>query len=377
MKKRKVLLFLLILITVYLVWLAFHLITFKSYTTVPQKDSIFEVAGVFHIHSTFSDGKRSVEQIARCASEKSLSFIVITDHGSPNYESLQSEGWKEGVLVLCGSELSENRGHLVAVGFDTPPTQFSSIAETAVHQVHGLGGFTVIAHPYSKVQWSWGPRVDYGGLEIISADSMFRQSLPLSLLYFPALLISPKFALLKVLTRPEKNLLKWDSLNETSPIFGFYSVDAHLLYSALFSSLHLHIPLSRPLSKDFETAKRQVFNSLRHGNFYNAVEAAAQAKGFRFWAKQGDRIFPMGSDVKIEPQTTLHAAMPIGVELEARLLFNGAPVFRSHEGAWSYTVKEGPGVYRVEVYLKERTPMTKDFPWILSNPIFLKENTND
>jgi hypothetical protein len=29
------------------------------------------------------------------------------------------------------------------------------------------------------------------------------------------------------------------------------------------------------------------------------------------------------------------------------------------------------------VYLKERTPIKKDIPWILSNPIFLKEKIND
>lgn len=377
MRKRRILSVFLFLVSVYLLWLAFHLITFKSYTTIPLKNSSFEVAGVFHIHSTYSDGKKSVEQIARCASDNSLDFIVITDHGSPNYKSLASEGWKEGVLVLSGSELSENRGHLVALGFDTPASSFSSNAEEAVHQVRVLGGFTVIAHPYSKVQWSWGPEADYGGVEIISADSILRQSLPLSLLYLPALLINPKFVFLKVLARPERNLLKWDSLNESQPIFGYYSVDAHLLYSTLFSSLHLHIPLSKPLSKEFDTAKRQVFNALHRGNFYNAVEAAAQAKGFRFWAEQGDKISPMGNNVFIGPQTALHAAMPIGVELEARLLRNGIPVFRSHEGTWSYPVTNRPGIYRVEVYLKERTPMKNNFPWILSNPIFLKEKTND
>jgi hypothetical protein len=377
MRKRRILSVFLFLVSVYLLWLAFHLITFKSYTTVPLKNSSFEVAGAFHIHSTYSDGKKSVEQIARCASDNSLDFIVITDHGSPNYESLASEGWKEGVLVLAGSELSENRGHLVALGFETPSSPFSSTAEEAVYQVRVLGGFTIIAHPYSKVQWSWGPKADYGGVEIISADSMLRQSLPLSLLYLPALLVNPKFVFLKVLTRPERNLLKWDSLNESQPIFGYYSVDAHLLYSALFSSLHLHIPLSKPLSKEFDMAKRQVFNALHRGNFYNAVEAAAQAKGFRFWAEQGGKIFPMGSNVFIGPQTALHAAMPIGVELEARLLRNGTPVFRSREGTWSYPVTNRPGIYRVEVYLKERTPMKNNFPWILSNPIFLKEKTND
>jgi hypothetical protein len=209
MRKRRILSVFLFLVSVYLLWLAFHLITFKSYTTVPLKNSSFEVAGAFHIHSTYSDGKKSVEQIARCASDNSLDFIVITDHGSPNYESLASEGWKEGVLVLAGSELSENRGHLVALGFDTPASSFSSKAEEAVYQVRVLGGFTVIAHPYSKVQWSWGPAVDYGGVEILNADSMFRQSLPLSLFYLPALLINPKFAFLKVLARPERNLLKF------------------------------------------------------------------------------------------------------------------------------------------------------------------------
>lgn len=377
MNLRKILKIFLVLIGIYLAWLGFQLAMFKSYTTVPIKSSSLEAVGVFHIHSTFSDGKSSVAQIAGYASEKSLDFVVIADHGNPNYESLQSEGWREGVCVLCGSELSENRGHLVAVGFTPPSSPFSHTAEEAVHQVRTLGGFTVIAHPYSKVQWSWGPEADYGGIEIISADSMLRQSLPLSLLYIPALLINPKLVFLKVLERPEKNLSKWDSLNANQRIFGYYSTDAHLLYRVLFASLHLHIPLSKPLSKEFERAKQQVLQSLRQGNFYNAVDAAAAAKGFRFWAEQGDKVFPMGSVIPLEPKTTFYATFPIGVEFEARLLRDGAPVFQSDDQTWSYPVASKAGVYRMEVYLKERTPIRKDIPWILSNPIFLKENTND
>ena len=373
MKKRKVLSVFLLLLTVYFIWLAFQLITFECYTTIPQKDAALEVSGAFHIHSTFSDGKSTVERIAECASDRSLNFIVITDHGRPNYESLRSAGWKEGVLVLCGSELSQNRGHLVGVGFDPPSSPFSSTAEHAVHQVHGLGGFTIIAHPYSKVLWSWGPVADYSGVEIISADSMLKRSLPLSLLYIPALLIDPQFALIKVLERPEKNLKKWDSLNERQHIFGYYSVDAHLFYNALFSSLHLHVLLSKPLAKEFSTAASQVLASLRRGHFYNAVDGAAQAKGFRFWATQADEVFPMGSRLPIDRETTLHAAMPVGVALEAQILHNGTPVFWSHEKRWSYPVESGAGTYRVEVYLKERSPMRKDIPWILSNPIFLEE----
>jgi hypothetical protein len=377
MKKRKIRTGFLILVLVYLSWLGFQLVIFESYPTVPIEDSSLEISGVFHIHSTLSDGKGSVAEIAGYAAEKGLDFAVITDHGNPNYESLESEGWKEGVLVLCGSELSENRGHLVAVGFKTPSSPFSHSAEEAVHQVQTLGGFTVIAHPYSKVQWSWGPAVEYGGIEILSADSTLRQSLPLSLIYLPTLLINPKFTFLKVLKRPEKNLSKWDSLNANQHIFGYYSTDAHLLYRALFSSLHLHIPLSKPLSKEFEQAKRQVCQSLGSGNFYSAVDGAAEARGFRFWAEQDNRTFKMGSVIPSTLKTTFHVTMPMGVKLEARLLCDGAPVFQSPDRAWSYPVTDSTGTYRVEVYLKERTPIKKDFPWILSNPIFLEEKPND
>jgi hypothetical protein len=35
----------------------------------------------------------------------------------------------------------------------------------------------------------------------------------------------------------------------------------------------------------------------------------------------------------------------------------------------------GPGVYRAEVYLRERTPLAPGVPWILSNPIYFgREN---
>ncbi len=376
MRKKKILTVILVLVLAYSAWLGFQLLRFESYTTLPATDSSPEVVGAYHIHSTYSDGKKTVEQIAACAARIPLNFIILTDHGNPNYEALACEGWKDGVLVLSGSELSENRGHLVAMSFERPPSRLSSTAEEAVHQVRLLGGFTIIAHPYSKVQWSWGPAENYSGIEIINADSMLRKSLPSSLPFIPALLWNPRFVFLKVLVRPEKNLLKWDSLNKAQPIFGYYSVDAHLFYRALFSSIQLHIPLSEPLSKNFHKAKRQVLDSLRHGNFYNAVEAAAQAKGFRFWAEQGKNIIPMGDNAIITPQTTIHVEVPAGVHYEVHLLLNGTSVSQSSEETFSFTVTR-PGVYRVEVYLKERTPMKKDIPWILSNPLFIKEKTDD
>ncbi|MEW5901601.1 MAG: hypothetical protein AB1715_09090, partial [Acidobacteriota bacterium] len=59
---------------------------------------------------------------------------------------------------------------------------------------------------------------------------------------------------------------------------------------------------------------------------------------------------------------------------EITLLRDGEIVFRSTEKKISYPV-EKPGVYRIEIYLQGWSPLPKDFPWIVSNPIFMREDT--
>jgi hypothetical protein len=44
----------------------------------------------------------------------------------------------------------------------------------------------------------------------------------------------------------------------------------------------------------------------------------------------------------------------------------------SGESEISFTPRQ-PGVYRVEVYLKGWSPLARDIPWVISNPVFLKE----
>jgi hypothetical protein len=315
-----------------------------------------------------------MDEIARLAARSALDFVIITDHGHPNVESLAKQGWKDGVLVLAGSELSVSRGHLVGLGFELPSRPFSQNTEDAVLEIQRAGGFSVIAHPYSKVSWTWGEFVDYGGIEIINGDSSLKRDFLSIIPYLPTLLIKPKFILLKMLDNPGKNLKKWDDLNLIHPIYGYYSVDAHLLYSPALDFLHLHLLLRKPLFKDFEKAKAQIFNTLREGRFYNAIDGAARAKGFRFWAKAGGRTIPMGAVSKYTSPLTIHIRVPFPFSKDVRLLRNGKKILHSQEESLTYEVRV-PGVYRVEVYLKEKSPLAKDIPWILSNPIYLrKEN---
>ncbi len=361
-----------VLLSVYLIWLTAHLLRFRSYSSLPFPDSIHETAGAYHIHSTHSDGRKDVASIAREGACAGLAFVILTDHGRPNFKSLDSQGWKHGILVLAGSELSVNRGHLVALGLEEPYPQFSQNAEVSAAQIRAARGLSVIAHPYSKVAWSWGPEAGYSGLEIINADSMLRKDFLSTLAFIPALPINPRLTLLKTLDRPEKNLAKWDAMNREGRVFGFYSTDAHLLYRPLFTLLNLHCLLNESLSADFATARGQIRDALLQGRFFNAVDAAAHSRGFRFTGRRQGEIIPMGKAVPWKPETELVVRTPYSFAHETRLLYNGRVIAESRANELIVPA-EAPGVYRTEIYIRERTPLKRDIPWIISNPIYLVE----
>jgi hypothetical protein len=373
LRKKKVLLFLLALFLLYIILLSFNVLSFKTYKAPASKPSPLEIEGVFHIHTTYSDGRKSLDEIAKLASQANLDFIIITDHGNPNYESYSSQGWKEGVLVLAGSELSVSRGHLAALDFELPSRSFSQNTEDAFYEIKAGGGFSIISHPYSKVRWSWGKFMEYSGIEIINGDTALKKNIIASIPSLPALLIKPEYALLKMLDSPHQNLRKWDELNNLHPIYGYFSLDAHLLYRPGFNLLHLHLLLQNPLSEDFDTAKRQVYEALRKGRFYNSIHAAAHAYGFRFSGEEEEKTSPMGSTVMFDSPVTLNIKAPFPFAKVIHLVHNGKKIFSSNEESASYEAAH-PGTYRVEVYLNERSPLGKNIPWIVSNPIFLRED---
>jgi hypothetical protein len=111
---------------------------------------------------------------------------------------------------------------------------------------------------------------------------------------------------------------------------------------------------------------------LKEGRFYNAVEAAAEADGFRFWAEIDGEKITMGRSEAAGAPMLFYIQSPFPFATETLLLCNGEAIYRSSEGTMSYR-SERPGTYRVEVYLTERSPLSKRTPWIVSNPIFILE----
>lgn len=370
-KKRKILFFFLALLIIYIGWLALQIITTKTYQSPDIIQTKKEAVGVYHIHSTFSDGRKNAPEIAQIAAAQGLDFMIFTDHGEPNYESLEFQGKKFGILVLSGSELSVNRGHLAALGFNPPSRSFSRIAEEAVYQIRAQGGFSIICHPYSKVKWSWGKDVGYNGIEIINGNTALRKGIFRSFLYLPLLPLKPEAVVLRMIENPTKNLRKWDELCRNNPVFAYFATDAHILYGPAFQTLRIHLCLDNPLSEDFETARKQIYLSLQNGRFYNAIDAAADARGFQFFAESQNEVIPMGTTLTPASPVEFHIKNPYPFAVETQLLRNGSNLLTSNDKDIIFKA-EDPGTYRVQVFLREKTPLDKKTPWILSNPIFIR-----
>jgi hypothetical protein len=361
----------------YAVWLAVSIARFDA-PTVEEREGggpPYEVTGVYHVHTEFSDGTGTPDEVAAAAARRKLDFVVLADHGNPNLASLASQGRKSGVLVLAGSELSVSRGHLVAMDFAPPEREFAQNAEQAALEVAARGGFSVIAHPYSKTSWTWGTGTLFSGIEIADSDTMIRKNLLRVLPYAPALAIKPELPLLKALSRPVETLRKWDSLAAGQPVFGLFSADAHFLYGAVFRVFLLHALLEEPPAEAFGNARAQIFAALRRGRYYCAVDGAAPAGGFNFTAAAGGESFPMGSRIRWRggAPVNLSVRVPFAFAVETRLLRDGRVVERARGAEIAYAADE-PGVYRVEVYLRVRSPLASDFPWLISNPIFIERS---
>lgn len=372
---------LILVLAVYAAWVAIQAASFKRYVTPPEivraeilppgaaeapsqegPPAPVELRGAYHMHTRHSDGAKTVEEAAAAAERIGLDFIILTDHGAPNLPSLDAQGKIGRVLVLAGTEISSSRGHLVAMGFNRPARPFSQNADLAVREIRSLGGISVVAHPYSKTRWSWGGPVEFDGVEVMNVDSDLRRGWVKSLLDLPLLLVRPEAALLKVLDPPGETTRKWDQLMESAgrPLSGFFAVDAHrYFYETGLAALNIHVQVDSLFPVDFPEAAEAIFEALRRGLFYSAVDGAADPAGFRFWMDKG-RPGP----------ALLRAQTPYSFAHETRLLFKGRAVASVTGTNLVYEARE-PGPYRVEVFLRERTPLGRDVPWILSNPIMV------
>lgn len=342
-------------------------------------DGYARASGVVHVHTTFSDGGGTPQEVVAAARAAGLDFVAITDHN--NFDALAEEGYQDGVLVLAGSEISTTKGHLLALGIENEPTfVFSRDARDGLLDVRDLGGFSFAAHPMSPrpdLAWSGWEVGGPWGIEIVNGDSEWRRADRLRLAATLARYrVNPIYAMLRILSPSRAALDQWDLLLAERDVVGIFGADAHAnlpisdssrlrfpSYETVFSLARNHLLLDAPLSGDPAADRAAVLAAMRDGRFYIGLDGLAPADGFSFVVESpSGHQWTMGQSVTYRPGLRVRAGGRLPEGATVRLLHNGEPIADATDTLAAEL--PGPGVYRVEVHVDGWQP-----PWVLSNAI--------
>src|SRR5271155_5693120 len=112
---------------------------YASYS--PQRSDTY-LWGVYHVHSSMSDGLQSPEEIALQAHASGVTLVLLTDHGSPNQASSTFRKTIDGVTIVGGSEARLPDGHFTFFGArETPGFRLSSFPPEAMDDAREWGAF--------------------------------------------------------------------------------------------------------------------------------------------------------------------------------------------------------------------------------------------
>ena len=353
-----------------------------------------EVVGNIHMHTRYSDGAGSHDDIARAAITAVLDFVVVTDHnvwvaGAEGYYE-EKIGENHGrVLMLIGQEVHDMRrdpqvNHCLVIGAEQEMAPHASNPQELIDKVHEAGGYTFLAHPYDppapyikepSYHWVDWDIHGYTGLELWNYMSSFKSPLTSLVPTLRAILKPEKF----ITAPPASTLRKWDELltaGHKVAVTGGSDAHAHTYhagpisrtifpYEHMFRAVNTHLLLEKPLKNDFEQDKAAVIEAIGHGRGWVGYDAILPTKGFRFSA-QGRNKGVMGQTVRMDAGTTIQVVAPSKAHL--KLIHNGTVVAEAaHDISLTYIAFE-PGAYRLEAWL---TIGKQCYGWIFSNPIYL------
>ncbi len=128
--------------------------------TIPYQAQLMEkgptrwVAAELHSHTNHSDGKQSLEELARKAKERGLEVVAVTDHNTTS--PLQKKDKAEqatGVKIINGLEWTTFFGHVLTLGYKSPQySEWRKVGPTDIHrgikEIKELGALVGIAHPF-------------------------------------------------------------------------------------------------------------------------------------------------------------------------------------------------------------------------------------
>ncbi|KMQ50554.1 histidinol phosphatase [Chitinispirillum alkaliphilum] len=344
-------------------------------TTFPYQ----EITGAIHLHTLYSDGGVSYEELIDAAQGCGLDYVVVTDHMNLKGREAGYEKFHGNLMVLVGYEHNDPKklNHYLAIGTNKAFPQLQK-PQQYIDAVRENGGIGFLAHPAEKrnyfgnlppYPWTEWDATGYDGIELWNQMSDWIENIR-SWRSFIRLLYPRRF----LGNVPDELLEKWDKLNQNRFISGVGGVDAHtrrisigpFAYTIFPIKVelkgirtHLYIPQKLP-EYPFDEARSLLLKALKNGNGFISNYRRGDAKGTQIYLRQENgAVLPPGLCGTINRAPAM-LCVQVPSRGNIRLIRNGV-VLKSVKGTSAQLGISDDGVYRVEVYKGKNA-------WIYSNP---------
>lgn len=331
-----------------------------------------EARGAYHVHTTASDGRGTLDDVVQAAKAAGLRFVVVTDH---NVRFPEGPEYRDGVLVVPATEVSTPFGHVVALGLPRALTD-EERGSDPLGAIRALGGEAILAHPLHPRRpftgWGRGP---WRGFEIVSNDTSWHRAVgdrDVGKVVVAALALpwDGARAVLALGDDPSDELGRFDAdLREARrrearrpALVLLCSADAHGYpgYRAAFEAFSMHVPVR--LGGDARSDARLVERALTDGSASCVFDGVAPAS-VRLDADRGLARLSLslrGPDLAGAEVLVVRDGKPAG----------GVTLAADAGGDVSLALPCGgdrcpPGDYRVEILREGR-------PWIFTNPVSIE-----
>lgn len=342
-------------------------------------------SGAIHIHSTYSDGGGSVEDIVRAGQNAGADFLVLTDHDTMQPLIDGHQGYHDGLLLLVGEEVNTSAGHLLSLGAGRDVSQDGPLGLPAlVDEIAESGGVSIAAHPTGRRPWTDWTLEEMDGLEVLNGNSEWRDDGVLELLRALVFLpFMPDEVFNSLIDRPDEAIHLWMHRVRRQPVTVIGSLDAHEriplwgdqhlsfpTYERMFGLIRTYVITGTELTGDAEADEGILVNAIHRGSCFVVLEGYEPAPGFSFELTIGPETKSMGSSVEYQDGGRLHVTAPSSGPVRIRLYRDEVPLIET-EGHELFVEVPGPGVYHTEVYQLRGTLLRGERQrlWIISNAI--------
>jgi len=352
-----------------------------------------ELIIALHVHSLYSDGTGSHDDISKAALKAGIDAVILTDHNVwVDEQEKYFQAGKKKVLMLIGEEVhdmtfKDGCNHMLILGADRELAQFYNDPQHLVDQANRSDGLTFLAHPIEdelplfgekKFPWKNWKVKNYTGIELWNEMSEFKsrsRKLQDALInaFFPKHLAQGPL---------DETLALWDGLlAKGNKVVAIGGVDAHRMvikkgplkiilypYEFQFKALNTHILTSSRLCGSLSDDKRKIYGALKSGHCFIAYDLPHPTKGFRFTADNRAGEFIMGDTISAKGGVTFQVHLPL--RAHCRLLKDGKVIKETFDREVLTHLTLEKGIYRTEVYIHY---LGKERGWIFANPIYVTD----